>query len=339
LNTSSLFIVQVLQIIHLIFTFLAFTFTSFTVCLSSSNIYKRSVCWYFVCFFMSLVSFLCGLVVIILLIIWQKTSLNLLDENGIQILGFKDFGWTFWVSVGIHCLICLAGFLILLHILIESMIIYFSDKKIRKLKSSSKANSDISDKYLYTANGAIMADGNNDHLAECLQANINTNNNLNSKQTRTQSANPYPPIAPPMVLPLATNLKNSKLTPPQNSSFKRNFENNENKTLAKENNNNQQLGDANHFSSPSYIFYTGHGQYRKQSIVIESEKQQNVPFEYELANSDILNQPNSLLNYTNLTGSANLINTSGSNDHPYSNVSEAVNQINSNDLGRYLNYR
>ena len=67
LTTSNLFIVEILEILHLVFIFFAFCFTSFTVCLCS----PRSFCWYLVCLLLSLLAFLLGAAVIGLLVYWD----------------------------------------------------------------------------------------------------------------------------------------------------------------------------------------------------------------------------------------------------------------------------
>ena len=332
LKMSNLFIIQTLEILHLIFTFLTFTFTSFTVCLTGNANTNKSLCWYFICFIMALVAFLSGLAVIILIILWQTMNTPLLrDEAGRRIIVKKDFGWTFWTSVGILSLILLAGSLILLHILIESLIYYFRCKKIakhHKTLSRQKNNNDNLN-YVYMANGIVSSNGN--VLNECFQANNYSNLNSassNSKLPRLQAT--YPP--PPLPL-LPSNIRGSKST--EDSSYKRNNES--------KNNIDKFLSAQQEFNSPSYIFYTGHGQYRKQSITIDPDdkhiqliRQQQQQRDYELAN-DILQQQQ--INYSLMNNSNNYTNTNNhGNDHPYSNVNDP-NNLNPNELNRFLNYR
>jgi hypothetical protein len=332
LKMSNLFIIQTLEILHLIFTFLTFTFTSFTVCLTSNSNANKSLCWYFVCFIMALVAFLSGLAVIILIIIWQTLNTPLLrDEMGRRIIVKKDFGWTFWTSVGILSLILLASSLILLHILIESLIYYFRCKKIAKQHKSLSKHKNNNNKlnYVYTTNGIVSSNGNVSN--ECLQANNYSNLNSSSKLPRL-----HPP--PPLPL-LPSNIRGSKSI--EDTSFKRNSDNNKN-------NIDQFLNAQQEFNSPSYIFYTGHGQYRKQSITIDPEDKQlqfirqQQQLDYEFAN-DLLQQQQQSAHNNNITMSAHnytLMNNSNNhtNDHPYSNVNDP-NQLNPNELSRYMNYR
>jgi hypothetical protein len=332
IKMSNLFIIQTLEILHLIFTFLTFTFTSFTVCLTGNANTNKSLCWYFVCFIMALVAFLSGLAVIILIIIWQTINTPLLkDEMGRRIIVKKDFGWTFWTSVGILSLILLASSLILLHILIESLIYYFRCKKMAKHHKtlSKKKNNNDKLNYVYTANGIVSSNGN--VLNECFQAN-NYNNLNSSKLPRLQSN--YTP--PPLPL-LPSNLRGSKST--DDSSFNRKKDN--------KNNVDQFLTAQQEFNSPSYIFYTGHGQYRKQSITIDPDdkqiqliRQQQQQLDYEFANDLLQQQQPQSHNYTLMNNSSNYTNTNNNhvNDHPYSNVNDP-NHLNPNELNRFMNYR
>lgn len=132
LQNVNIFTIQILEILHLVFTFLTMCFTSFTLCLCTTH--KSSLCWYFVCFLLSLIAFITGLVVLILLVVWQRVlSPNLLDPSSNKIVLIKSFDWCFWLAAGSLLGILIAAFLILLYILISIIIIFNQDKALKKI--------------------------------------------------------------------------------------------------------------------------------------------------------------------------------------------------------------
>lgn len=327
LKMSNLFIVQTLELLHLIFAFLAFTFIAFTVCLSSNN--SKSLCWYFVCFVLSMVTFSSGIVVVILIIFWQTAgSPSFKDESGRQVLMKKEFGWTFWTSVGINSVILLAATLIILHILVESFIYYFRSKKIIKHNKQVREKLNQASNKLstfHTANGIIVANGN-------IPNDVYQPNNLRLahfppphllQHTPTTQFPPPPPIVP---------FAHSKSSKEAGTQFN-------NKTASSAD---EQTEDEHQeqFTSPSYIFYTGHGQYRKQSINLDEINQEKSKAHnshhhqnYEITHRDLLKK-----HHQNTTLNSNNLAINNEHEHPYSNVTDATH-LNANDLKRYLNYR
>lgn len=134
LPVANLFVVQILQILHLTFIFFSFSFTSFALCLCSSE----SFCWYIFCLFLSLISFLLGASVLGLLVYWDTfhtDHITLVDDQMRRLMLQKDYNWCFWASVGINSAILLACFLILIYILVSVC--------IACLKSSRQKSSSI----------------------------------------------------------------------------------------------------------------------------------------------------------------------------------------------------
>ena len=272
---SNIFIVQVIEILHVIFTFLSFCFTSLTLCLCSKH--KTSLCWFLVCYFVTLVSFATGLTVIILIITWQMIPISTLVSSQTNSLSVtKAFNWCFWASVGINASILFASFLILSFILFSSIRFYKQKKKYfretmrAKLNSVDETTSQV--QKAFSSNIDIEYSQNNARIPR-LQTNINNvpifSSNL--KISSLSLGEPRVPSAPLSEYPIQSS------------------------------------------NTQSYVFYTGHGNYRKHDLSVKSESRD----EYEPSN-DFLSTPKATYSVLEPYQSNQL----NSNDHPYSNVLE-----------------
>lgn len=247
LQNVNIFTIQILEILHLVFTFLTMCFTSFTLCLCTTH--KSSLCWYFVCFLLSLIAFFAGLVVLILVVVWQRELLpNLFDQAGNQLVLIKSFDWCFWISVGSLFGIILSAFLILLYILISTIIIFNKDKAVKKMALNNPFIEETSD------------ESNAGKLPRYRPS---------SQMNMTKSSTTLSPAHQGRILQTCMQVSSNKL------------------------------------HNPSYIFYTGNGNYRKTSIDLDEIKPEYDPG--ESAN---------VLNYSLV--SQQKINLG--HDHNYSNV-------------------
>lgn len=128
-STAIVFIVQLLEIVHIVFTLVALCFTSFTLCLCTSSYSRSSLCWYLVSFFVCLLAFLTGLAVILLIVVWQSSGLpTLSNQFGDQYYLDRSLNWCFWLAVGINSAVLFSSLLILLYILIRMILIYIRNK-------------------------------------------------------------------------------------------------------------------------------------------------------------------------------------------------------------------
>jgi hypothetical protein len=137
LATSNLFVVQILEILHLIFTMLAFCFTAFTLCLCRADAF----CWHLICLILSLLSFLLGATIIGLLVYWESYStshVTLVDNLNRNISFSKTYNWCFWAAVGINSSLLAACFLILVYVLVAVCTIYMNGQQQRGKHSQSK---------------------------------------------------------------------------------------------------------------------------------------------------------------------------------------------------------
>ena len=136
-SSAIIFVVQLLEIAHIVFTLVALCFTSFTLCLCTSSYSKSSLCWYLVSFFMCLIAFMSGLGVIVLIIVWQASNLPALaNQFGDEYFLDRSFNWCFWLAVGIDSALLLASLLILLYILLRIILIYIRNRTIAKTNST-----------------------------------------------------------------------------------------------------------------------------------------------------------------------------------------------------------
>ena len=123
LRASHLFLVQILEILHLIFAFLTVAFTSYTLCLCGNQ--PSSICWYTACFLLCACSFGTGLAVLVLLVLWPAGSrLALQSQFSESYAVVKTFSWGFWYAVGINGTMLLVCALMLIYLLISSAAIY-----------------------------------------------------------------------------------------------------------------------------------------------------------------------------------------------------------------------
>ncbi|RNA18319.1 hypothetical protein BpHYR1_039040 [Brachionus plicatilis] len=254
LQNVNIFTIQILEILHLIFTFLTLCFTSFTLCLCTTH--KSSLCWYLVCFLLNLIAFIAGLVVLILVVVWQRVPLsNLLDQSDNQIVLVKSLDWCFWLSVGSLSGIIIAAFLILLYILISTVILFNQDKAVKKM----------------ALNNPFIEETNEEMNASRLPR-YQTSSQINM----TKSSTTLSPAHQGRILQTCMQVSSNKL------------------------------------HNPSYIFYTGNGNYRKTNIDIDEIKP-----EYDQG------EGTNTLNYSLV--SQQKINLS--HDHNYSNVEQPNNDI------------
>lgn len=226
LSSSNIFIIQILEIIHLIFTALAFSSTAFTLCMCSKK--RTGLCWYLICYFLCLISFLTGLAVIILIIVWQVSPLPaLLVSQGFTITKSKLFSWCFWTAVGINASLFFASLLILCYIIIGSIMSYNKRKRMldKQVKKHKIKTNNLS--ILKAQNNKNDMMSNNMTKIPRLQAHLNLDqsNSLNQSLNMSGSAPPFHNI----------------------------------QTLTNTNHNNAT-------NNPSYTFYTGFGNYHKQNI-------------------------------------------------------------------------
>jgi len=124
---SNLTIVQILEILHLIFTMLAFCFTAFTLCLCRADAF----CWHLICLLLSLIAFLLGATVVALLVYWTSTQshVTLVGDLMRSISFVKNYNWCFWAAVGINAALLAACFLILVYVLVAVCVIYMSGRR------------------------------------------------------------------------------------------------------------------------------------------------------------------------------------------------------------------
>ena len=125
---SNLTIVQILEILHLIFTMLAFCFTAFTLCLCRADAF----CWHLICLLLSLIAFLLGATVVALLVYWTSTlsHVTLVDKLLMRNISFaKNYNWCFWAAVGINVALLAACFLILVYVLVAVCLIYMNGRR------------------------------------------------------------------------------------------------------------------------------------------------------------------------------------------------------------------
>lgn len=132
-TTAIVFVVQLLEIVHIVFTLVSLSFTSFTLCLCTSSRSKSSLCWYLVSFFMCLIAFLTGLGVIVLVVVWQTSELPILtNQFGDQYFLERSLNWCFWLAVGINSAVLFSSLLILLYILLRMILIYIRSRTVAK---------------------------------------------------------------------------------------------------------------------------------------------------------------------------------------------------------------
>lgn len=292
ISSANIFTIQILEILHLIFTFLTFCSTSFTLCLCSKN--RTSICWYLVCYFLCLVSFLTGLAVIIIIIVWQTSSLPSLVGTQAFLMS-KSFNWCFWTAVGINSSLFSASFLIFCYILIGSILNYNKHKRVYEKKTTVSQNNTNKNK-----KGASILKNPNLTTADMTQNNDYSNAKLPRLQTN--------------ILPSSAALM-SNSNPLLASNSTTAFSNLQ--TLTNSNANNSKN------NNPSYTFYTGYGQYHKQNIrlnPIGDDNSLEKSFRSQSQNDHFNNYPMVITSSSNHKPNPIL-----SPDHAYSNVFDQMN--------------
>lgn len=285
LSSANIFTVQILEIIYLIFTFLTFSASSLTLCLCSKN--RTSLCWYLICYFLCLISFLTGLAVIIIIIVWQTTSLPSLEGTQAFIMS-KSFNWCFWTSVGINSSLFFASFLILCYIIVSSILSYNNRKNSYEQKGTKKhsAKNNKSVSILKIQNGK----NNND-------ISINDYSNNVPKLPRLQTNGLQ-------ASPAFLSKSNSLVAQNTATTF----------------NNLQSLANSQS-ANPSYTFYTGFGNYHKQNICLNQIADEvSIDTSYPHSNSHLPGYPMIVQNPRQTMMNQN------NNDHAYSNVFDQINQ-------------
>lgn len=139
LTSSTIFALQILEILHLIFVLLTFCGTSVTLCLCTNK--KASIAWYLVCYLLCLLSLLLGLSVIIVLVAWQTSVMPpIVSTQNLTLM--KGFGFCFWLSVVVQALLLSSSFFILTYLIFASCSIYQKhredSKKILNCNKDSK---------------------------------------------------------------------------------------------------------------------------------------------------------------------------------------------------------
>lgn len=140
LSSTSVFVVQILQVLHLIFTFLSLVSISLIVCLCTNKLI--SPCWYMFCFILAIIALSVGLAVIILCAVWQASSMpHLTSDSQIQLS--KNFSWCWGVSLGVNSCLFIASLLIISFIIIDSLLLYEERKLVVNNKNKFEMNRDV----------------------------------------------------------------------------------------------------------------------------------------------------------------------------------------------------
>jgi hypothetical protein len=301
LKQSYVFMIQILEILHFIFSFLTVSFTSYTLCLCTGH--KSSLCWYFACCFLCIIAFSLGTAVLILIILWP------LGENLILKTQFfeeyklvKTFGWCFWYSVGINSIMCLAVVLILIYLIISSITIYQHNRLTRQKLNRGGVRSDVTD-----SSGIINGFKSTSSIENFRPSIMNTTNTMGVQKIYQNN------IPETYQKRMSLTEINSGSVPTFNVNLLAS-NNNNNPTLTKSQFDSNSILNQQQFQSPSYIFYTGNGNFRTHSFKLDDENlslnggisgggggQQLPPSQiitdFLLANN---NQSSSLMNYAML---------------------------------------
>lgn len=335
LKTANLFTIQILEIMHLIFTVLALAFTAFTLCLCASR--KSALCWYLVCFFLSSVSFLNGLAVIVLVLLWQSSLFQdfkfQLTENQYT---YKTLGWSFWVAVGAIASIFFAALHTLIYIFIACCI--YNRSELDRMRR---------------ANGAMMNYGHKRGSADNRKKkNQGSDYDLALENIFLETGSTPPPQD------VATS-SSAQLIPVQHAAHPHHHHHQQQHQLNYQQQNQlQQIYKTAQLQSPSYIFYKGYGNYEKKVLgpndelvetqnnyhqlqsttapttlnaaqlqqLQQQQQQHHMQQQQRIANYTLLlqhhhaNQGNSELAAAAAAAAINYDN------HPYSNVPEHVNK-------------
>lgn len=139
MTSSTIFALQILEIMHLIFVLLTFCATSVTLCLCTNK--KASIAWYLVCYLLCLLAILLGMSVIIVLIAWQTSVMP--PISAAQSLDLvKGFGFCFWLSVVVQALLLGSSFFILTYLIVASCSLYQKHREAAKKIIQSNSNRD-----------------------------------------------------------------------------------------------------------------------------------------------------------------------------------------------------
>lgn len=257
LTSSTIYALQILEILHLIFTLLTFCATSVTLCLCTNK--KASLAWYLVCYLLCILSFLLGLAVIVILIAWQTSSKPPLAAAQTLSL-IKDFGFCFWLSVVVQILLLSTSFFILTYVIVASISLYRKHREMAKRLAKPKSNGFS-------------------NVVRIPRLHVDSSSSSrSSKSDKNDAKDPSSPINAFSNLPQM----------PENQ------------------------------QNPSYVFYTGHGNYHSKQPVIHKS-------EYEPPNEFYQPQTNKhSASYNHVMQSSGKYPKAG--DHPYSNV--LVEQVN-----------
>jgi hypothetical protein len=333
-----LFVIQILEIMHLVFTFLTLCFTSFTLCLCSNK--SSSLCWYFVCFFMSMISLLSGASVCLLIYSWQMSpSPQLRNINGHTVKMVKSLNWCFWVAVGLNASIVLASLLILVYIIAVSILISIRrNKKYKQYKQSISMNMNNQSTLSNKLPAAMIAGAHllplNNISSKSINGKSSPNRILSSELCSNSHLyhNTLAESQPHLVASYSSGFprqSDSSLAIVSNPNILINNINESKSAIFSPERNETQLKDNSDSQlNASYIFYTGHGNYHKQSFVIDPNSEKLAYYE---PLKDLM-QPNNILGYSMMMQyqQQNLYNNTkrhmnkvnANNDHPYSNVND-----------------
>ena len=247
LNVGNLFLVQLLQVIHIIFTLLAAVCTAFILCL-------RTVCmrWYLISLFMACVSFACGLATILLVVVWLVLPIPVLyDEHAQSVAPIgKALGWTFWASVGVNSAIMIAICLIALHTLIAATIMCCRKRRrnktareARKAAAAPDINGLNNNVYFDDIGGGASGSGdvvsnrsfNDQHIQLTQQTQLHQHQQQSVSRPHSADSSGLRLQQQQHVLPFQLNQSGSS-------------------------------GQPANATSQSYLFYTGYGNYQKHQI-------------------------------------------------------------------------
>lgn len=128
-NLSTVFIVEVLEILHIIFTFLTICMLFIILCLCHKKYFGRGVrLWHFVSFLLLLISFFMGLGTIIQMSIWAGN--NQMNTKSVS------YNWCFWCLVGDTSAQFIALLLLLINLIFACISCYKKANKEEKQEDS-----------------------------------------------------------------------------------------------------------------------------------------------------------------------------------------------------------
>ena len=141
LPSANVFTVQILEILHFVFTILTFCATSVTLCLCTNK--KASLAWYLVCFLLCLLSLMLGTAVLVTMAAWRAALMpNLSSVQKLTLL--KDFGFCYWLSVTVQVLLFISSVFLMAYVIIAAIAMYKKSKEdCKKLNKKQNGFSNV----------------------------------------------------------------------------------------------------------------------------------------------------------------------------------------------------